>query len=149
MKGTAPPSKADPGSRRTFLKTAAIGLLTAETALGRIADAAVSPRKGPEEIAKDSRLRSLSLATDWINSPALRAEDLAGKVVLVNFLTYTCINWLRQLPYVRAWSEKYRDRGLVVIGVHSPEFSFEKNIDNVRRAAMDLKVGYPVAVDSE
>jgi hypothetical protein len=132
-----------------FLKTSALGLLTAEAGLGRVAHAAFDTRRSAEGIATDSKLHALSLATDWINSAPLRAQDLAGKVVLINFLTYTCINWLRQLPYVRAWAEKYKDRGLVVIGVHSPEFSFEKNIDNVRRAMMDLKVGYPVAVDSE
>jgi thiol-disulfide isomerase/thioredoxin len=79
----------------------------------------------------------------------LTAAGLRGKVVLIDFWTYTCINWLRTLPYVRAWAEKYKDRGLVVIGVHSPEFSFEKGIDNVRRAVKDMKVDYPVAVDSE
>jgi len=94
-------------------------------------------------------LASLRTANGWLNSEPLTAAGLRGKVVLIDFWTYTCINWLRTLPYVRAWAEKYRDRGLVVIGVHSPEFSFEKNIDNVRRAAKDMKVDYPVAVDSE
>ena len=80
---------------------------------------------------------------------ALTASDLRGKVILVQFWTYTCINWLRTLPYIRAWDEKYRDQGLAVIGVHAPEFSFEKNPANVHRAVRDLRVDYPVAVDSE
>ena len=94
-------------------------------------------------------LASLSRANAWLNSPPLTAEDLRGKVVLVNIWTYTCINWLRQLPYVRAWAEKYKDRGLVVIGVHSPEFAFEHNIDNVREAIRTRKINYPVAIDSD
>jgi thiol-disulfide isomerase/thioredoxin len=97
----------------------------------------------------DGVLSSLGNATEWLNSPPLTPADLRGKVVLVDFWTYTCINWLRQLPYVRAWAEKYKDQGLVVIGVHTPEFAFEKNIDNVRRATKAIGVGYPVAVDSD
>src|SRR6266853_1496581 len=73
---------------------------------------------------------SLGGATGWLNSPPLTAEGLRGKVVLIDIWTYTCINWLRTLPYVRAWAEKYKNQGLVVIGVHSPEFAFEKNVDN-------------------
>ncbi len=69
--------------------------------------------------------------------------------MLVNFWTYTCINWLRQLPYVRAWAEKYRDQGLVVLGVHTPEFSFEHNLENVRRAAQDMRISYPIAIDND
>ena len=79
-------------------------------------------------------LASLGRATAWLNSAPLTAGDLRGKVVLVDFWTYTCINWLRTLPYVRAWADKYKDQGLVVIGVHTPEFAFEQDIDNVRRA---------------
>ena len=92
---------------------------------------------------------SLGGATGWLNSQPLTAAGLRGKVVLVEFWTYTCINWLRTLPYVRAWAEKYKDQGLVVIGVHSPEFEFEKNVDNVRRAAKDMRVDYPIAIDSD
>jgi thiol-disulfide isomerase/thioredoxin len=88
-------------------------------------------------------------ATGWLNSEPLTPEGLRGKVVLVDFWTYTCINWLRTEPYVRAWAQKYRDKGLVVIGVHSPEFEFEKNLDNVRRETKALNVNYPVAVDNE
>jgi thiol-disulfide isomerase/thioredoxin len=88
-------------------------------------------------------------ATGWLNSPPLSAEDLRGKVVLVDFWTYTCINWLRTLAYVRAWAERYRDQGLVVVGVHTPEFPFEQDVDNVRRAANDMSVDYPIALDPE
>jgi thiol-disulfide isomerase/thioredoxin len=85
----------------------------------------------------------------WLNSQPLTPAELRGKVVLVEFWTYTCINWRRQLPYVRAWAERYKDQGLVVIGVHSPEFSFEKNVDNVRWAAKDMRVEYPIVMDSD
>jgi thiol-disulfide isomerase/thioredoxin len=100
------------------------------------------------QMATDSELRSIDRAIQWLNSPPLTAVGLRGKVVLIDVWTYTCINWLRQLPYVRAWAEKYKDRGLVVIGVHAPEFEFEKNLDNVRRAAKDLKVIYPIVIDN-
>jgi thiol-disulfide isomerase/thioredoxin len=102
-----------------------------------------APNSSPSELA------SLQRANEWLNSPPLTVEGLRGKVVLVNIWTYTCINWLRQLPYVRAWAEKYKDQGLVVIGVHSPEFTFEKNIDNVREAVATRKITYPVAIDSD
>jgi thiol-disulfide isomerase/thioredoxin len=97
----------------------------------------------------EGELPSLGGATGWLNSPPLTAADLRGKVVLVNFWTYTCINWLRTLPYVRAWAEKYQHHGLAVIGVHTPEFDVEHDLDNVRRAAKDLQVTYPVAVDND
>jgi cytochrome c biogenesis protein CcdA/thiol-disulfide isomerase/thioredoxin len=90
----------------------------------------------------------LSGAVEWLNSPLLTIEGLKGKVVLVDFWTYSCINCLRSIPYVRAWAEKYKDRGLVVIGVHTPEFAFERDVRNVRNAVSELKIGYPVAVDS-
>jgi thiol-disulfide isomerase/thioredoxin len=97
----------------------------------------------------EGELPSLGGATEWLNSQPLTAAGLRGKVVLISFWTYTCINWLRQLPYVRAWAEKYKDQGLVVIGVHAPEFAFERNVDNVRRAAKDMRVDYPIAVDND
>jgi len=97
----------------------------------------------------EGKFPSLAGATTWLNSQPLSADTLRGKVVLIDFWTYTCINWLRTLPYVRAWAEKYKDHGLVVIGVHSPEFSFEKDLDNVRRAVQAMRVDYPVAVDSD
>jgi thiol-disulfide isomerase/thioredoxin len=88
-------------------------------------------------------------ANAWVNSQPLNTQDLRGKVVLVDFWTYTCINWRRTMPYLRAWAEKYQDNGLVVVGVHTPEFSFEKDLDNVRRAAKAERVDYPIAVDSD
>jgi thiol-disulfide isomerase/thioredoxin len=88
-------------------------------------------------------------ATEWLNSEPLGPAELRGHVVLVNFWTLTCINWLRQEPYVRAWSQAYRDDGLVVIGVHTPEFSFEHEIDGVRQAIQDRTIDYPVAVDND
>jgi thiol-disulfide isomerase/thioredoxin len=92
---------------------------------------------------------ALNGATAWINSPPLAVGDLRGKVVLVDFWTYSCINCLRTLPYIRGWAQKYKDQGLVVIGVHSPEFAFEKNSVNVHRALQDLHITYPVVVDSD
>jgi thiol-disulfide isomerase/thioredoxin len=97
----------------------------------------------------EGELPSLGGATRWLNSPPLTTAGLRGKVVLIDVWTYTCINWLRSLPYVRAWAEKYKNQGLVVIGVHAPEFAFEKNIDNVRRAAKDMRVDYPIAIDND
>jgi thiol-disulfide isomerase/thioredoxin len=98
---------------------------------------------------KTSELASLSHATEWINSPPLTEKGLRGKVVLVQFWTYSCINWIRTMPYVRAWAEKYRDKGLVMIGVHSPEFGFEKQLVKVRWGAKNYRVDYPIAVDNE
>lgn len=97
----------------------------------------------------EGELPSLGSATRWLNSQPLTAADLRGNVVLIDFWTYTCINWTRSLPYVRAWAKKYKDQGLVVIGVHTPEFAFEKDIENVRRAAKDMRVEYPVAIDND
>jgi thiol-disulfide isomerase/thioredoxin len=97
----------------------------------------------------EGELPSFGGATGWLNSPPLTTAGLRGKVVLVDFWTYTCINWIRSLPYVRAWAGKYQDQGLVVIGVHTPEFAFEHNTDNVRRAVTDMSVGYPVAIDND
>ena len=92
---------------------------------------------------------SLAGATTWLNSEPLGPAELRGYVVLVNFWTWTCINWLRQEPYVRAWSRAYRDDGLVVIGIHTPEFSFEHDIDGVRKATEARAIDYPVAVDND
>ena len=94
------------------------------------------------------RMPSLGAATEWLNSEPLGPAQLQGHVVLFNFWTLTCINWLRQEPYVRAWSQAYRDDGLVVIGVHTPEFSFEHEIDLVRQATRDRAIDYPVALDN-
>jgi thiol-disulfide isomerase/thioredoxin len=101
------------------------------------------------QTAGDSELASLERANAWLNSPPLTAADLRGKVVLIDFWTYTCINWRRTLPYILAWNDKYRSQGLVVIGVHAPEFWFEKDPANVRQAVEDMHIDYPVAVDSD
>lgn len=99
--------------------------------------------------AGGSPMPSLGGATGWINSAPLAAEDLRGKVVLVDFWTYSCINCLRTLPHVRAWAQKYKSHGLVVLGVHTPEFEFERNNANVLRATRELGIDYPVALDSD
>jgi cytochrome c biogenesis protein CcdA/thiol-disulfide isomerase/thioredoxin len=112
---------------------------------GSAPDAVAPAPAGPP---RESRLAVLADAVEWINSPPLTAEALRGKVVLIDFWTYSCINCLRTIPYTRAWAEKYRDQGLVVIGVHTPEFAFERNMANVRRAVTELGITYPVAVDS-
>ena len=96
----------------------------------------------------EGRLPDLDGAVAWLNSPPLTRESLRGKVVLVNFWTYSCINSLRELPYMKAWAAKYKDAGLVVIGVHAPEFGFEKERANVENAVRDLHIPYPVAIDS-
>jgi cytochrome c biogenesis protein CcdA/thiol-disulfide isomerase/thioredoxin len=108
-----------------------------------------APAPAPEALPVEGSLPSLSGAAAWLNSPPLTADELKGKVVLVDFWTYSCINCLRSIPYVRAWAEKYKDQGLVVIGVHAPEFPFEKNIDNVKQAVAKLKIDYPVAIDND
>src|SRR5688572_18805569 len=87
----------------------------------------------------EGELAAFSSATAWLNSPALTIDALRGKVVLVDVGTYTCINWLRTLPYIRAWAGRYKAHGLVVISVHAPEFRFEHDLDNVRRAMMDMR----------
>jgi thiol-disulfide isomerase/thioredoxin len=101
------------------------------------------------ELPDEGRLASFEGATGWLNSDPLTPESLRGRVVLVDFWTYTCINWLRTLPYLQAWADKYRDDGLTVIGVHTPEFDFEGNIDNVVAQSRNLGVEYPIAVDSD
>src|SRR3954471_6223771 len=109
-------------SRRSILVAGALALLPPP------------PLAAPSPLSVEGEMPSLGGATGWLNSPPLTAASLRGKVVLVDFWTLTCINWLRTLPYVRAWAEKYKDEGLVVIGVHAPEFTFEKNIDDVARS---------------
>jgi thiol-disulfide isomerase/thioredoxin len=109
----------------------------------------VQPMKLTTALPIKGELLSLCNAPQWLNSQPLAMGDLDGKVVLVDFWTYTCINWLRTLPYVRAWAEKYQDQGVVVIGVHTPEFPFEHDIENVRRAAKNMQVEYPIAIDND
>jgi thiol-disulfide isomerase/thioredoxin len=153
-------------SRRRFLATSLTALAAAP--LGPLACAngqrSTATPAAPKTIKDDSAMQqmtpsAISLpdegglpsfggAIEWLNSQPLTPDHLRGKVVLVAFWTYTCINWLRTLPYVRAWFEKYQDKGLVVIGVHTPEFPFERDVENVRRAVTDLQVPFPVAVDS-
>ena len=134
-------------NRRYFLTTMLKTI--AATQLGTVGCTTQHATSATAELPIEGELPSLGGATTWLNSQPLTVDELRGKVVLINFCTYTCINWLRQLPYVRAWSEKYQDQGLVVIGVHTPEFEFEKNIDNVRRALTDMKIDYPIAVDND
>ena len=107
------------------------------------------PQGASEALPVEGVLPALNGAVEWLNSAPLTAEQLKGKVVLIDFWTYSCINCLRTIPYVEAWAEKYKDQGLVVIGVHTPEFAFEKDIDNVKKASADLGVTYPVAVDND
>ena len=115
------------------------------------ADKSVAQQMPPAAVRLpiEGELPSLGGATGWLNSPPLTAAGLRGKVVLIDVWTYTCINWLRRLPYVRAWAAKYKNQGLVVIGVHAPEFAFEEKPDNVRRAAKDMKIDYPIAIDND
>ncbi|PZW96181.1 cytochrome c biogenesis protein CcdA [Pseudomonas sp. 478] len=105
--------------------------------------------KAPGALPIEGNLPPLDGAVQWLNSPPLTAQALKGKVVLVDFWTYSCINCLRSLPYVKAWAEKYRDQGLVVIGVHAPEFAFERDVGNVTKAMKDLGINYPVAIDND
>ncbi|RDS85527.1 cytochrome c biogenesis protein DipZ [Dyella psychrodurans] len=111
-------------------------------------NAAPAPKAG-EALPVEGEFPSLAGATQWFNSAPLSPESLRGKVVLVDFWTYSCINCIRSLPYVNAWAQKYRDRGLVVIGVHSPEFAFEKDPANVAKAVKDFGITYPVAMDND
>jgi thiol-disulfide isomerase/thioredoxin len=97
----------------------------------------------------EGELPSFEGATGWLNSEPLTAAGVRGKVVLVDFWTFTCINWIRSLPYVRAWHERYSSDGLIVIGVHTPEFAFEQEVEDIRRAAKDMRVDYPIAVDAD
>jgi thiol-disulfide isomerase/thioredoxin len=124
----------------------AVAMTVAAAKLGVIGPARARP---VAQLPIEGDAPSLSSATTWLNSPPLKADGLRGKVVLVDFWTYSCINWLRTLPYVRAWAEKYKNQGLVVIGVHAPEFGFEHNLDNVRRAVKDMRIDYPVAIDND
>jgi thiol-disulfide isomerase/thioredoxin len=97
----------------------------------------------------EGQLASFEGATGWLNSQPLTPDGLRGRVVLVDFWTYTCVNWLRTLPYVRAWDARYRDRGLTIIGVHTPEFGFERDVDNITARTRTFDVEYPVATDSD
>jgi Thioredoxin like C-terminal domain/AhpC/TSA family len=125
--------------RRRFLGRAAMTIAATHVGLfGKVEASDGAPRE----------LAAIVNAVEWINSPRLTASSLAGKVVLADFCTYTCINWLRTLPHIRAWAHKYR-QGLVMIGVHTPEFVFERNVDNVRRAVKQMKIEYPIVIDND
>jgi thiol-disulfide isomerase/thioredoxin len=133
--------------RRRFLAAAA--MTVAAVPLGAAGCAARRATGADAGLPVEGELPSLGGANAWLNSQPLTAAALRGKVALVQFCTYTCINWLRTLPYVRAWAEKYGGQGLTVVGVHTPEFPFEKDVDNVRRALKEMGVVYPVALDSD
>ena len=126
--------------RRSFLSMAAKVIAGTELA--------VMTSRG-SQLAVEGELPSLGGATGWLNSQPLTRANLSGKVVLINFWTYSCINWQRTLPYIRAWANKYKHQGLVVVGVHTPEFPFEKEIENVRHSANLMDIRYPIALDSK
>ena len=130
--------------RRRFLRGAAMTLVAAKFGM---LSASTHPAADPQ-LAVEGNLPALEGGLGWINSEPLTVSGLRGKVTLIEFWTYTCINWRRQLPYVRAWAEKYKAHGLVTIGVHTPEFSFEKKPENVRHATQETRVDYPVVIDS-
>ena len=132
-------SNAENIDRRHFLRTAA--MTVGATGFGTITSAYAQNRntKAAAQLPAEGQMPSFGRATEWLNSKPLTPGDLRGKIVLINFWTYSCINWRRQLPYVRAWAEKYGDQGLFVIGVHSPEFAFEKNVANVRWATKEMR----------
>lgn len=127
----------------------ALAIAAANPAMAGAAAITGKPAAMPIDLPVEGNPPSFAGATQWLNSAPLTTEQLKGKVVLVDFWTYSCINCLRAIPYVRAWAEKYKDQGLVVIGVHAPEFAFEKQVGNVTKAVADLKIGYPVAIDND
>jgi thiol-disulfide isomerase/thioredoxin len=136
-------------TRRQFIGAGAACLAAAGLGLGWAKRLSAGAQSSP--LGFEGNSPSFNGASAWLNSAPLTQADLSslGKVVLVQFWTYTCVNWARTLPYVRAWASKYGSDGLVVVGVHTPEFSFEHDIDNVRRAAMSLQVDYPIAIDND
>jgi hypothetical protein len=133
--------------RRSIVGAAMIAI-AGGTRLGALGTAAARAATAPGHPGTSRDFPSLAGATAWLNSRPLTPAALRGRVVLVNFCTYSCINWLRSLPYVRAWAEKYQSQGLVVMGVHTPEFGFEHDLGNIRRALRGMRIGYPVAVDN-
>src|SRR5215208_6811377 len=133
--------------RRRFLGTAATTIAAARLGVLGAAFQQIACSTHPQVAGRE--LSAVLDATSWLEAPAPTPDAVRGRVVLVDFCTYTCINWLRQLPYVRAWDARYRDHGLVVIGVHTPEFTFERDRDNVRRAVTGSRIEYPVVVDND
>jgi len=146
-------------ARLSYVGTTSLEQSLLDRLRGRPSEATASHRAAPATDVQQQTYRSnlpvegafppLEGAVTWLNSEPLTVEQLRGKVVLVDFWTYSCINCIRTVPYVRAWAEKYRNQGLVVIGVHAPEFAFEKRIDNVKRAVRDFGISYPVAIDND
>ena len=139
------PNNADAQIKSSVVMTGGPAMMSGNPAMMMTA----KPTAPAEDLPVEGSLPALSGAVEWLNSPPLTADALKGKVVLVDFWTYSCINCLRAIPYVRAWAEKYKDQGLVVIGVHAPEFAFEKNVNNVRAAIASLGITYPVAIDND
>ena len=145
-----PPGAAPAGAMQGAMTGAMNGHMSgAMTGGGAMGGAMAMQGSAHAHLPVEGELPPLTGAVAWLNSPPLTAEQLRGKVVLVDFWTYSCINCLRTLPYLRAWYERYKDHGLLIIGVHSPEFAFEKNEANVRRAVRDLDIRYPVAIDND
>jgi thiol-disulfide isomerase/thioredoxin len=136
-------------TRRGFLASSAVATLAGAVGSPVAASAGDQGLAEASPLPVEGSFPSLGGATGWLNSPPLGPAGLRGRVVLVDFWTYTCVNWLRTSPYVRAWSAKYAPQGLVVVGVHTPEFPFERNLGNVRLMAKALRVGYPVAADND
>src|SRR5450432_180486 len=132
--------------RRRFIGAAAKTIAAVQLGMSGCSKAQIL---APGKLPVEGDMPSLAGATGWLNSQPLTAAGLRGKAVLIDFWTYTCINRRRTLPYVRAWAEKYKDQGLVVVGVHAPEFSFEKTLSNVRWSVKDMRIDYPVAVDND
>jgi thiol-disulfide isomerase/thioredoxin len=128
--------------------TWSVPVLIAVLCCAAIAGRTAAEAQDPPSIVGSAPLSGLSGATGWVNSAPLTAKQLKGKVVLVDFWAYSCINCLRTLPYIEAWAQKYKDSGLVVIGVHTPEFDFEKQLPNVQRAVQKYGITYPIALDS-
>jgi hypothetical protein len=127
------------GDRRRVVRTAAMMLAALHVPM-------LGAAKAKDDVPRE--LTAIGRATEWLNSPRLGPSDLLGKVIVVNFCTYTCINWLRTLPYVRAWADKYK-QNLVMLGVHTPEFPFEKDLGNVRRAVQQLRIAHPIVIDND
>ncbi len=124
-------------------------MVTKPSLLDSVREAVRGPGRAPGRGVPGGSMPPVDGATGWLNSPPLTTAGLRGRVVAVDFWTYTCINWLRTAPYLRAWDEAYRDAGLVVLGVHTPEFPFEHDVSNVRRAIGDRGITYPVALDDD
>lgn len=146
MTSAAPVMQPQPAAPREPPKNEPAVAMTGQAPPAPPRSAAPSPASS---LDVEGQFPSLSGAVQWLNSTPLTPEALKGRIVVVDFWTYSCINCLRAIPYVRAWYEKYKDQGVVVIGVHTPEFAFEKNIDNVTKAVTDLKIDFPVAIDND